>query len=71
MAPNKYKKPVKPLIHTPTRPKLLKKRSYLISTPFALAAKKARPKAVPQPTCISLLLRPKVSPFTPLLLASA
>jgi hypothetical protein len=47
MAPNKRNKLAKPLTRALTRPKLLKKRSHLISTPSILVAKKARPKAAP------------------------
>jgi hypothetical protein len=64
IAPNKRNKLAKPPTRTLTRPKPLKKRSHLISTPSIPAAKKARPKAAPQPTRISSPLRPKVSPFT-------
>jgi hypothetical protein len=47
MAPNKYNKLAKPLIYILTRPKPLKKRSYLILTPSILVTKKVRPKAAP------------------------
>jgi len=47
MAPNKCNKPAKLLMRALTRPKPLKKRSYLILTPSILAPKKARPRAAP------------------------
>jgi len=49
MASNRRNKPAKlPPTRVLTRPsKILKKRSYLISTPSIPAAKKARPKAAP------------------------
>jgi hypothetical protein len=47
MAPNKRNKPAKPLTRILTRPKLLKKRSNLISTPSIPVAKKARPRLAP------------------------
>jgi hypothetical protein len=47
IAPNKRNKLAKPLIYTLTRPKPLKKRSNLISTPSIPAAKKAKPRAAP------------------------
>jgi len=47
MAPNKRSKLAKPPTRAPTRPKPSKKRSYSISTPSILAAKKARPRAAP------------------------
>ena len=73
MASNKCNKPAKLPTRALTRPsKTLKKRSHLISTPSAPAAKKARPRAAPQPpTRVSPPLRPEVSPFTPLPLVSA
>ena len=71
MAPNKRNKPAKPPTRALTRPKPSKKHSHLISTPSIPAPKKARPRAAPQPTPISSPLRPKVSPFTLLPLASA
>ena len=73
MASNKRNKLAKLLTRILTRPsKILKKRSHLISTPSAPAAKKARPRAAPQPpTRVSPPLRPEVSPFTPLPLVSA
>jgi len=71
---NKYNKPAKP---PPTRAltrffKILKKRSYLILTPFIPAAKKVKLKATPQPSIyISPPLRLKGLLFTLSLLASA
>jgi len=67
---NKLAKP--PLTRALTRPsKILKKRSYLILTPSAPAAKKARLRAAPQPPIhVSIPPHPKVLPFTPLPLAS-
>ena len=71
MAPNKRNKPAKPLTRVLTRPKPLKKHSYLILTPSILAAKKAKPRAAPQPpTHVSTPLHPKVLLFTLLLLVS-
>ena len=71
MASNRRNKPAKLPTRALTRPsKTSKKRSYSISTPFVLAAKKV--KAVPQPpTRVSPPLRPKVLPFTLLPPASA
>ena len=72
MASNKRNKLAKLLTRILTRPsKILKKRSHLILTPSTPAAKKVRPRAVPQPPIyISLPLHPEVSPFMLLLLAS-
>ena len=66
IAPNKRNKPAKLLTRALTRPsKISKKRSNLIPTPSVLAAKKARPRAAPQPpTRVSTPPRPEVSPFT-------
>ena len=47
IAPNKRNKLAKPLTRALTRPKLLKKRPNLISTPSIPAAKKVRPRAAP------------------------
>ena len=51
IAPNKHRKPAKPLIYVLMRAlthlKPLKKRSYLILTPSVLAAKKIRLRAAP------------------------
>jgi len=47
MAPNKYNKPAELPTRVLTRPKPLKKCSYLISTPFIPVAKKTRPWAAP------------------------
>ena len=68
MASNKRNKPAKLPTRASTRPsKTSKKRSHLILTPSVPAAKKARPRAAPQPTIyVSPPLRPKVSLFTPL-----
>ena len=68
MASNKRNKLAKLLTRALTRPsKTLKKHSHLILTPSAPAAKKARPRAVPQPpTRVSPPLRPEVSLFMPL-----
>ena len=74
IAANRRNKPAKlPLTCALTRPsKISKKRFYLILTPSAPAAKKARPRAAPQPpTRVSTPLRPKVLPFTLLPPASA
>ena len=73
MASNKRNKPAKLPTCALTRPfKTLKKHSHLILTPSAPAAKKARPRAAPQPpTRVSPPLRPEVSLFMPLLPASA
>ena len=65
MAPNRYNKPAKPPICAPTHPKPSKKRSHSILTPSAPAAKKARPRAAPQPTYVSPLLCPEVLLFMP------
>jgi len=66
MAPSKCNKPAKPLTRALMCPKPSKKRSHLILTPSIPAPKKARPKAAPQPTRVSLPLCPEVSLFTPL-----
>ena len=73
MAFNKRNKPAKLPTRALTHPsKTLKKHSYLTLTPSVLAAKKARPRAAPQPTTrVSPPLRPKVLLFTPSLLSSA
>jgi len=73
MASNKRNKLAKLPTSALTRPsKLLKKRPHLISTPSVSAAKKARPRAAPQPpTRVSTPPRPIVSPFTPSPPASA
>ena len=76
MAFNKCNKLAKPLIRVLmrilTRPSKLKKYSHLILTPSIPIAKKARPRAVPQPPApVSPLLRPVMLPFTLLLLVSA
>ena len=47
MASNRYNKLAKPRTRVLTRPKLLKKRSYLIATPSILLAKKVRPIVAP------------------------
>ena len=47
MVPNKRNKPAKPLTRALTRPKPLKKRSYLILTPSIPVAKKVRPRVAP------------------------
>ena len=47
MAFNKRNKLAKPLTRVLTRSKPLKKRSYLILTPFILVAKKARLRVAP------------------------
>ena len=66
IAPNKRNKPAKLLTRVLTRPsKTLKKRSNSILTPSIPAAKKARPRAAPQPpTRVSTPPRPKVLLFT-------
>jgi hypothetical protein len=72
MASNRYNKLVKLLIYALTHPKPSKKHSHLILTPSVPAAKKAKPKATPQPpTHISPPLCPEVLLFTPLPLVSA
>ena len=71
IAPNKHNKLAKPLTRALMCPKPLKKRSYLISTPFILAPKKIKLRVAPQPTRISPPLCPKVSLFTLLPLVSA
>ena len=70
MAFNRRNKPKPPPMCASTRPsKTSKKRSHSISTPFAPVAKKARPKAVPQPLIhVSPLLCSEVSLFMPSLL---
>ena len=47
IAPNKRNKLAKPLTRVLIRPKLLKKRFYLILTPSIPVAKKVRPKVAP------------------------
>jgi hypothetical protein len=47
MAPSRRNKLAKLLTHALTRPKLLKKRSYLILTPSIPVAKKVRPRLAP------------------------
>jgi hypothetical protein len=66
IASNRRNKPAKLLTRVLTHPsKISKKRSNSIPTPSIPAAKKAKPRAAPQPpTRASTPPRPKVLPFT-------